>query len=131
MPVHVFRNIRVVHYLYGDALALAHPQQRTGDLIAVADGADYNIRGQLDHHGRDSQAEIGRALGGVRFQRRHHRMLRRYRTLPQAGRFPKQGGPQLACPGRQHGGPSQPYKLPSFQLILIPTQIDSHSVTRS
>lgn len=30
MPMHRFRNIRVVNNLYADALGLSHPQQRTG-----------------------------------------------------------------------------------------------------
>jgi hypothetical protein len=64
--MHVLRNVRVVHNLDGDALALAHPQQGTGDFIAVADRADDNLRGQLDHHGRDLQGEIRRAPGGLR-----------------------------------------------------------------
>jgi hypothetical protein len=114
----VFRNVCVVHNLYGDRLALAHPQQGTGDLIAVADGAEHNLRGQLDHHRCDSQAEIRGVLGCVRFQR-HHPMLWRPRILLEAERLPK-SGPQLACPGRDHGGPSKPNKIPSLHAILIP-----------
>ena len=48
VPMHVFRNVRVVHNLYGDALALSHPQQGTGDLVAVADRAEHNLGRQLD-----------------------------------------------------------------------------------
>ena len=75
VPMHVFRNVRAVHNLYRDAPALSHPQQGTGDLVAVADGADHHLRGQLDRHGRDLQGEIRRAVGGVRFEQRRHRAL--------------------------------------------------------
>ena len=60
MPMHVLRNVCVVHNVDGDGLALAHPQEGTGDFIVVADCADHNLRGQLDHHGRDLQGEIRR-----------------------------------------------------------------------
>jgi hypothetical protein len=43
----------------------------------------------------------------------------RPRNLLEAWRLP-QRGPQLACPGRDHGGPSKPYKIPSLHAILIP-----------
>jgi hypothetical protein len=33
--MHVFRNVCIVHNLYGDRLALAHPQQGTGDFIVA------------------------------------------------------------------------------------------------
>jgi hypothetical protein len=75
MPMHVFRNVCVVHNLYSDRLALAHPQQGTGDLIAVADGADDNLRRQFDQHWRDLQVEVRRASGGPRFRRHRHRVL--------------------------------------------------------
>ena len=78
MPVHVFRNVRVVHNLDGDALPLSHAQQGAGHLVAVADRADYNLRGQLDDHGRDSKGEVRRALNsipGIPSRCRHHRGL--------------------------------------------------------
>ena len=58
--MHVLRNVCVVHNVDGDVLALAHPQEGTGDFIVVADCADDNLRGQLDQHGRDLQGEIRR-----------------------------------------------------------------------
>lgn len=116
--MHVLRNVCVVHNFDGDGLALAHPQEGTGDFIAVADCADYNLRGQLDQHGHDLQGEIRRTPGRLRFQR-HHQMLWRPRNLLEAKRLPKRG-PQLGRPGRNHGGPSKPYKIPSLHAILIP-----------
>jgi hypothetical protein len=38
--------------------------------------------------------------------------------LLEALRVPKRG-PQLACPSRDHSGPSKPYKIPSLHAILI------------
>ncbi len=70
MPVHVFRNVGVVHNLHGDSLALSHPQKGTGNFIAVADRADYHPRGQLDHCGCDAQGVIGCVPGDPRFRRR-------------------------------------------------------------
>ena len=78
MPVHVFRNVRVVHNLDGDALPLSHAQEGARHLVAVADRADYNLRGQLDDHGRDSKGEVRRALNGIlgiSSRCRHHRGL--------------------------------------------------------
>jgi hypothetical protein len=46
--MHVFRNVRVAHNLNGDALALSHPQQGTGNLVAVADSAEHNLGCELD-----------------------------------------------------------------------------------
>src|SRR5215475_9673284 len=91
MPMHVFRNVCVVHNLYDDRLALAHSQEGTGDLIAVADSADHNLRGQLDHHRCDSQTEIRSALGSIRFQRRTRSWLQ---NLLEAYRLRKRG-PEL------------------------------------
>jgi hypothetical protein len=130
MPMHVFRNVCVVHNFYGYRLAFAHPQQGARDLIAVADGAEHNPRSQLDHHRCDAQAEIRRVLGGVRMQGRRLRMLRWSRSLLEAWRLSKHG-PQLSCPSCDYGSPSQPCKLPTFQSVLIPAQIGLHSVTRS
>ena len=76
MPVHVFRNGCVVRNVDGDGLALADPQERTWDFVAVADCADDNLRGQFDHHGRDLQGEIRRMPGGFRFQWRHPMLWR-------------------------------------------------------
>jgi hypothetical protein len=42
----------------------------------------------------------------------------RPRILPEVWRLPK-SGPQLACPGRDHGGASKPNKIPSLHAILI------------
>jgi hypothetical protein len=118
--MNVLRNVCVVHNLNGDALALANPQEGTGDFIAVTDGADDNLRGQLDQHGRNLEREIRRTPGGLGVGHRCHRILQGGRQLLEACRLPKRG-PQLACPGRDHGSPSKPYKIPSLHAILIPT----------
>ena len=131
VPMHKLRNVCAVHHVNGDGLAFAHSQQGPGNLIVVADGADYNLRSQLDQHGRDLQGEI-RPMphrprsGGLRLQRRHP-MLRRPRSLR-----PKPGL-QPACPGRHHGAPSKPYKIPSLHAILIPAsnEIRSRPIARS
>jgi hypothetical protein len=46
-------------------------------------------------------------------------MLWHSHRLRKAWRFAKRG-PQLAGPGRDHGGPSKPYKVSSPHAILIP-----------
>jgi hypothetical protein len=117
--MHVFRNVRVVDNFYGDAPALSHPQQRTGDSIAVADRADYNLRGELDHRGCDLQGEIGPVPAGR--QGRRHKILWRPRALAEwrRGRL-REGGPQYICPRRDQGGTSKPHKIPSVHAIFIP-----------
>jgi hypothetical protein len=122
--MHVFRNVRVVHNLYGDAPALSHPQQGAGDLVAIADRAEHNLWRQLDHHRRDPQREIRRAPGGLRAQGRHSRMRWRPRHLPLRWRLTERG-PQFACPRPDHGSPSKPRKIPSIHLILIPPAMPS------
>jgi hypothetical protein len=42
--------------------------------------------------------------------------------LSEAERLPK-SGPQLACPGRDHGVPSRLNKIPSLHAILIPATV--------
>ena len=117
VPMHVLRNVRAVHNLYGDALALSHPQQGTGDLVAVADSAEHNLGRQLNRHRCDPQGEIRRAPGGLRFRRRHLRMLWRPRNLR---RRLRERGPQLTCSRRDRGGPSKPCKIPPVHVILTP-----------
>jgi hypothetical protein len=118
MPMHEFRNVGFVHNVDGDVLAFAHPQQWARDFIVVADCADDNLRSQLNQHGRDLQGEIRRRPGGLGLQGRH-RMLRRLHTLLETWGLAKRG-PQLACSGRDHGGASKTYKIPSLHLILTP-----------
>ena len=121
MPMHVLRNVCVVHNIDGDALALAHPQQGTGDFIAVAYRADDNLGGQFDQCGRDLKGEVRPTPDGLRFQR-HHTMLWRSLNLLKAWRLPKPGL-QLLCPGSDHSGTAKPYKFPSLHAILFPAAI--------
>ena len=79
----VLRNVRIIHNVDGNGLALAHPQERTGNHIAVADRADDNLWGQLNHRGCDSQVEIRRASRVLRSRHRHLRMLWRRRNVPE------------------------------------------------
>jgi hypothetical protein len=81
--MHELGNVCIIHNVDGDGLALAHPHERTGNLIVVADRADDNLWGQLNHCGRDSQGEIRRASGGLRFRHRLLRMLWRRRNVPE------------------------------------------------
>jgi hypothetical protein len=76
--MHVFRNVRLVHNVDGDVLPLSHTQERARHLVAVADRADYNLRGQLHDDGRDSKGEVRRSLNGIPAipsRCRHHRVL--------------------------------------------------------
>ena len=73
--MHVLGHVCIIHNIDGDGLALAHPHERTGNLIVVADRADHNLRSQLDRHGCDLQREIRRAVDGLRFRVRHRRAL--------------------------------------------------------
>src|SRR6202012_1567863 len=74
MPMHVLRNVCVVHNVDGDVPAFAYAQQGTGNLITVSDRADYTLRSQLDQHVFDLQGEIGRRSAGLR-RRWHHLIL--------------------------------------------------------
>ena len=64
-----------------------------------------------------SQGEIRRMPGALRFQR-NHQMLLLPRKLLETGCLRKRGL-QLACPSRDHGGPSKPHKISSLHAILV------------
>src|ERR1700684_1183791 len=125
MPMHVLGNVRIIHNVDDHGLSLAHPQEGTGDFITVADGADDNLRSQLDHHGCDSQGEIDSAPGGLCLQRRPHRMLRLRGNMSERQRL-RERGPQLTCACRDHGGAAKPHKIPAIHLVSVlltmPTQ---------
>jgi len=68
-----FVGIRAIGNLDGNLLALAEPDQRTGDLPVVRDGLDDGARRQFERIGSDADGIVGprRAIGlGVC---RHHR----------------------------------------------------------